>query len=251
MSEQEPTGRNAKVPGRANVSRPKQCPAFSQLLPFAPRVSQCTYPGRETMAAGTVKWFSDGRASDSSRLMNRPGPVRAPQRDPRNGFRSLAEGAKVSYDEERAPGPHGRERSAHLRHVGREATKPPAASPRGAGSARRRLTPVRQDLGRSPRARDRLVVLGVSERGHLREGTKTWPQAARRRRRWRSSPARAGCASAGREAGEEGGPQTGVCPSRGTVGRDLSEEPADIPTAHGEQRASGATRAADETTPGD
>jgi CspA family cold shock protein len=55
------------------------------------------------MATGTVKWFSDDKGygfitpDDPARIFSRITAIQG------NGFESLAEGAKVSYDAERGP----------------------------------------------------------------------------------------------------------------------------------------------------
>ena len=69
------------------------------------RVSQCTIPpGGNKISTGTVKWFSDDKGygfitpDDSSKdLFVHHSAIQG------NGFKSLAEGAKVSYDAEQGP----------------------------------------------------------------------------------------------------------------------------------------------------
>src|SRR5436305_13326405 len=79
-------------------------PAFV-VVAFAPPAFRSTRsPGRESMATGTVKWFSDEKGygfitpDDSSKdLFVHHSAIQG------GGFRSLAEGAKVSYDAEQGP----------------------------------------------------------------------------------------------------------------------------------------------------
>src|SRR5436309_5971451 len=85
--------------------RPKLCPAFSQSVPSSPlRLSQCTYTGGKKMATGTVKWFNDDKGfgfitpDDSGKdLFVHHSAIQG------GGFKSLADGAKVSYDAEQGP----------------------------------------------------------------------------------------------------------------------------------------------------
>jgi CspA family cold shock protein len=88
------------------AARSKQCPAFPQSLPhstlrvFAVR----TYTEEYDMATGTVKWFNDDKGfgfitpdDSGSDLFVHHTAIQG------DGFRSLAEGAKVSYDAEQGP----------------------------------------------------------------------------------------------------------------------------------------------------
>jgi cold shock protein len=77
------------------------CPRSSPLLKAAPR-SQCTQTLEAArMATGTVKWFSDDKGfgfitpdDQSKDLFVHHSGING------NGYRSLTEGAKVSYDAE-------------------------------------------------------------------------------------------------------------------------------------------------------
>src|SRR5918992_4618411 len=85
--------------------RPKRCPAFSQSLPPSTlRVSQCTNPEGAKMARGTVKWFNDDKGfgfitpdDPGKDLFVHHTAIQG------RGFKSLAEGAKVSDDAEQGP----------------------------------------------------------------------------------------------------------------------------------------------------
>jgi CspA family cold shock protein len=75
-------------------------PALVALLPASPR-SQQAPTWEETMATGTVKWFSDDKGfgfitpdDDSKDLFVHHSAIIG------EGYRSLAEGAKVTYDSE-------------------------------------------------------------------------------------------------------------------------------------------------------
>lgn len=79
-------------------------PAFVLLLLHLPRLAAHNLPGRDSMATGTVKWFSDEKGygfitpDDASRdLFVHHSAIQG------SGFKSLAEGAKVSYETEQGP----------------------------------------------------------------------------------------------------------------------------------------------------
>jgi cold shock protein len=96
----DPRWPNARL--AAKVERPldRAVPAFSQLLPLCTlRVSQCTYLEGSKMATGTVKWFNDDKGfgfitpDDAGKdLFVHHSAIQG------SGFKSLTEGAKVSYD---------------------------------------------------------------------------------------------------------------------------------------------------------
>jgi cold shock protein len=77
-------------------------PAFSQSLPPGTlRVLQCTRRRDREMATGTVKWFNDDKGfgfitpdEPGKDLFVHHSAIQS------SGFKSLAEGAKVSYDAE-------------------------------------------------------------------------------------------------------------------------------------------------------
>src|ERR671937_148652 len=101
-------GQTLDSPRRSSVRSTEPCLAFSQLLPLCTlRVSQCTYLEGSKMATGTVKWFNDDKGfgfitpDDSGKdLFVHHSAIQG------SGFKSLTEGAKVSYDAEQgAKGP--------------------------------------------------------------------------------------------------------------------------------------------------
>src|SRR5258705_10548829 len=93
--------------GRASV-RLKQCHAFRSCCPSAPSASRSAQtPRGNKMATGTVKWFNDDKGfgfitpDDSGKdLFVHHSAIQGRR------FKSLAQGAKVSYDAEQgAKGP--------------------------------------------------------------------------------------------------------------------------------------------------
>ena len=78
----------------------KAVPAFPQLLPTSIlRVSLCTYMEGKMMATGTVKWFDDSKGfgfitqdDSGTDLFVHHSAIQG------SGFKSLAEGAKVSFE---------------------------------------------------------------------------------------------------------------------------------------------------------
>jgi len=90
--------------GSGSCSTDNQCPRFSQSCLSAPSAFRSTYPGGTKMATGTVKWFSDEKGfgfitpdDNGKDLFVHHSAIQG------SGFRSLAEGAKVSYDAEQGP----------------------------------------------------------------------------------------------------------------------------------------------------
>jgi cold shock protein len=89
------------VPG---VSLGEAVPAFVVVAQAPPAFRLHTHPGRESMATGTVKWFSDEKGfgfitpDDQGKdlFVHHTGIAGS-------GFKSLTEGAKVSYDAEAGP----------------------------------------------------------------------------------------------------------------------------------------------------
>src|SRR5258705_3945981 len=89
----------------SSIRSAKEVSRVPQLLPFSTlRVSQCTNPEGKNMATGTVKWFNDDKGfgfitpDDSGKdLFVHHSAIQG------SGFKSLAEGAKVSYDAEQGP----------------------------------------------------------------------------------------------------------------------------------------------------
>ena len=85
------------------------------------------------MATGTVKWFSDDKGFGFITPTIRATPVRCTTlASPANGYKSLAEGAKVEYDGGAGPqGPERVERPRHLRYAAPRRRRPrPPATPR-------------------------------------------------------------------------------------------------------------------------
>jgi cold shock protein len=91
--------------GVEHRARPKSVPRVAVVASSTLRVSQCTYPGGGTkMATGTVKWFSDDKGfgfitpdEPGKDLFVHHSAIQG------GGFKSLAEGAKVSYEAEQGP----------------------------------------------------------------------------------------------------------------------------------------------------
>src|SRR5579862_2828282 len=87
------------------TARRKVVPAFVVVaLQHLPRLRSTRLPGREHMATGTVKWFSDDKGfgfitpdDQSKDLFVHHSSIAG------SGFKSLPEGAKVSYDAEQGP----------------------------------------------------------------------------------------------------------------------------------------------------
>jgi cold shock protein len=82
----------------------KVVPAFVVVALSTSRVSQHIISPEEQMATGTVKWFSDEKGfgfitpdDQSKDLFVHHSSIAG------SGFKSLAEGAKVSYDAEQGP----------------------------------------------------------------------------------------------------------------------------------------------------
>jgi len=89
------------MPGIRSV---KQCQRFVVVAFSISRVSQHISPGREQMATGTVKWFNDDKGfgfitpdDQTKDLFVHHSAIAGA------GFKSLSEGAKVSYDAEQGP----------------------------------------------------------------------------------------------------------------------------------------------------
>jgi cold shock protein len=82
----------------------EEVPAFVAVAFSTSRVSQHTISSEEKMATGTVKWFSDEKGfgfitpdDQSKDLFVHHSAIAG------NGFKTLAEGAKVSFDAEQGP----------------------------------------------------------------------------------------------------------------------------------------------------
>ncbi len=97
-----------RISGSSLCSANNKCPRFSQFVPLGVlRVSQHIPPEAAKMSTGTVKWFSDDKGfgfitpdDNGKDLFVHHTAIQG------SGFKSLAEGAKVSYDAEQgAKGP--------------------------------------------------------------------------------------------------------------------------------------------------
>jgi CspA family cold shock protein len=89
------------VVGRVEHHSTEAVPAFVQLLLSTLRISPAHTSEGSTMATGTVKWFNDDKGfgfitpdDQSKDLFVHHSAIQG------SGFKSLAEGAKVSYDAE-------------------------------------------------------------------------------------------------------------------------------------------------------
>jgi CspA family cold shock protein len=89
---------------RLGVALGKVVPAFVVVAIAPPAFRSAPISRRNAMATGTVKWFSDQKGygfitpdeGDKDLFVHQTAIAG-------NGFRSLAEGAKVSYDTEQGP----------------------------------------------------------------------------------------------------------------------------------------------------
>jgi len=89
--------------GAGRDARRKQCERFAVVAQHPPRFAAPS-TGGPSMATGTVKWFSDDKGygvitpddGDKDLFVHHTAIAGS-------GFRSLAEGAKVEYEEEQGP----------------------------------------------------------------------------------------------------------------------------------------------------